>query len=220
MKLVNYILLSLFFIISASTLNAFQLYCPGDVWVNCNDEIWDLSIYGNAYYDIYGIHYDAGTPSVVYNLSSCNTGTIYRTWTVEDPYWNQVSCTQVIHVSGGYFSSANIHWPYQDLHLYGCNTSTQPNDLPYGYDKPRYDYLTCSQIGTSFNDKVFYFGPDCKKILRKWTIIDWCKYIPGSQYHGIWSFTQVIKISNTETPLLSCAKEIVVNAQECDSFTS
>ncbi|MBT8188836.1 MAG: T9SS type A sorting domain-containing protein [Bacteroidia bacterium] len=217
MKLVYSFLLSVSFVFLSPALKAFQLYCPGDVWVGCNDEIWDLSIYGNAYYDIYGIYHDAGTPTVVYNLNSCNTGTIYRTWTVEDPYWNQVSCTQTIYVSGGHFSSANIHWPYQDLQLYGCNTSIHPNDLPYGYDKPHYDYMTCSQVGVSYDDKVFYFGPDCKKILRKWTLIDWCNYIPGSQYHGIWTYTQVIKISNTETPLLSCAKEIVINAQECDS---
>ena len=26
------------------------IHCPDDVYVDCNDEIWDLSIYGNAYY--------------------------------------------------------------------------------------------------------------------------------------------------------------------------
>ncbi len=216
MKLVKSLFICVAFIFCSQNSNAFQLYCPGDVWLTCNDEIWDLSGYGNAYYVAYGVTYDAGYPTVSYNLNSCNTGTIYRTWTVEDPYWNPVSCTQVIHVSGGSFTSSNIYWPHQELHLYGCNTSLDPYDLPYGYNRPHYDYLTCSHIGISYDDQVFNFGPDCKKIIRKWTLIDWCQYIPGSNYHGIWKYSQLIKLSNTETPILTCAKDVVVDALECD----
>ena len=217
MKLVYPILMSLCFALSPISSKAFQLYCPGDVWLNCHDDIWNLSQYGNAYYEAYGVYYDAGTPSVVYDLTSCNTGKIYRTWTVEDPYWNPVSCTQTIHVSGGYFSGADITWPHQDLQLYGCNTSTHPNDLPYGYDKPRYNYVSCSHIGTSYNDRVFNFGPDCKKIIREWTLIDWCNYHPNSSsYQGIWRYSQIIKVSNTDQPIVSCPSEVVIDALECD----
>jgi hypothetical protein len=206
------------FFINTEKLSAVELYCPSDVWLSCNAEIWNLSIYGNAYYIKNGYQYDAGSPSVVYDLTTCNTGVIYRTWTIEDQYWNLISCTQTIHVGGGNFNSTHIFWPQQDLHLYGCGTSTHPNDLPYGYGYPEYAYVSCSHIGTSYKDQVFTFGPDCKKILRKWTLIDWCNYIPGSTYQGIFSYTQIIKISNSETPILSCPKTIEINATECDSM--
>lgn len=54
----------------------FSIYCPADVTVDCQDELWDLSIYGNAYYHDYDGDHDAGVPDVNYNLSSCNVGTI------------------------------------------------------------------------------------------------------------------------------------------------
>lgn len=146
MKLVYSILFCALFSFSTQSLKAFALYCPSDVWLNCNDDIWDLSGYGNAYYVLYGSNHDAGSPSVVYDVNSCNVGVIYRTWTAWNPYSHKyVSCTQNIYVnSSSYFNSSNIYWPHQELQLYGCNTSIHPNDLPYGYGKPHYDYLTCN----------------------------------------------------------------------------
>ena len=217
MRFIFSLLVGLLFFLNSEKAGAVELFCPSDVWVNCNAEIWDLSIYGNAYYIKNGIQYDAGSPSVVYDLTSCNTGVIYRTWSIEDQYWNWISCTQTIHVSGGNFNNTHIYWPHQDLHLYGCSTSTHPNDLPYGYSYPEYAYVSCSHVGTSFKDQTFIFGPDCKKILRKWTLIDWCNYGSGSG-QGIFTYTQVIKVSNTETPVLSCPKTIEVDATECDSM--
>lgn len=212
-------LLCILFFTNISSVKAIELYCPPDVWVNCNAEIWDLSIYGSAYYIKNGQQYSAGSASVVYDLTTCNTGIIYRTWTIEDQYWNLISCTQKIHVSGGSFSSYHIDWPDQNLHLYGCSTSTHPNDLPYGYGYPQYAYVSCSHIGISYKDQVFTFGPDCKKIIRKWTLIDWCNYLPNSgSNQGLFSYSQIIKLSNTDTPILSCPKKLEVDATECDSM--
>jgi len=190
--------------------------CPSDVWLSCGAEIWGLSAYGNAYYYVNGQQYNAGQASVNYDLTNCQTGKIYRTWSVEDYNWNIISCTQTIYISGGYFNYSNIHWPETDLQLYGCNVSTHPDDLPEGYRKPEFDYVSCSMVGRSYKDQVFQFGPDCKKILRTWTVLDWCNYYPGSNNPGVWSFTQTIKVSNDANPELNCPADLEILPQNCE----
>ena len=99
------------------TESSFTLYCPDNVTVSCDEEIWDLTIYGNATYYYGGNWYDAGTPTVSYNLNSCNVGYIVRTWSVEDYNWNIQTCSQVITVTGGYnsFNESNITWPQENI---------------------------------------------------------------------------------------------------------
>lgn len=204
------------FKLGANDETSINLVCPPDVWLNCGAEIWDLSAYGTAYYYVNGHAYSAGQPQVVYDLTTCETGKIYRTWQVEDYNWNLISCTQTIYISGGSFNYHNIHWPESDLQLYGCNISTHPDNLPYEYSRPHYDYMSCSMVGTSYKDQVFVFGPDCKKILRKWTVLDWCNYYPGNPNPGIWTYTQVIKVSKQEPPQLSCPQKIELLPNNCN----
>lgn len=212
----------LFFSLFSSYLFAnsditFTLVCPDDKWVDCGDEIWDLSIYGNAYYTDYSGTHQAGSPQETFYLNTCNTGYIHRKWVVEDQYWNQYTCTQVIYVEGGDFNSNSIDWP-EDIELEGCGVSTEPHDLPHASSKPYWTYSECSQIAYSYKDEVFHFGPDCSKLLRTWTLIDWCTYNPNHPgTHGIWEHIQIIKTSNNEMPELLCPSDIKVESYDCDS---
>ena len=193
-------------------------HCPPNAYADCEDELWDLSNFGNAYYvDYNGNHHYAGNPVVTYNLSSCNTGTILRTWNYEDPYWNWHTCTQVIHVSGGGFSGNNIVWP-KDIELTGCDNDIEPYALPYENGHPYYPYEDCSNIAYNYKDDVFYFGGDCRKIRRTWTLIDWCEYDPNNwNSGGIWSHIQIIKISNDVAPDLYCPAGVKIPSFDCDS---
>lgn len=197
---------------------AFSLNCPDDVTVSCTDEIWDLSQYGTAqYHDAYGWH-DAGTPQVSYNLSMCNTGTITRTWTVEDPYWNWESCTQTIYVTGvaGGFDENDIWWP-SDITLTGCDPETHPSVLPDGYDYPEWGYADCSMVGVSYTDELYVVNANCKKIIRTWTVLDWCQ--EGTDWYGNptgqWTHMQKIKIMNSEVPEIWCPDDIHVSSTNC-----
>jgi hypothetical protein len=186
-----------------------QLVCPPDVTVGCNDEIWDLSIYGNAYIDTYGGHQSAGTPSVHYHLNSCGSGHVTRTWMVEDPYWNWISCTQYIYVGGGStFGYHNITWP-ADTEAVGCNPNVDPNIT----GKPTWDWVECSMIGVSHKDKVFTFTDGCKKIMREWTLLNWCKDSYGN--FPTYTHKQFIKIINDEVPEFDCPEDIVVSSNNC-----
>lgn len=67
----------------------------------------------------------------------------------------------------------------------------------------------CNQIMITHEDQLFTLEPDaCIKILRKWTIIDWCIYQANNPTTGgYWTWTQIIKVSNTVAPTItsSCA---------------
>jgi hypothetical protein len=197
---------------SAMAEALFHIECPPDVTVHCDDELWDLSIYGTAYVYGYGNPVPAGDPEwVEYNLNDCGTGTIVRTWVAYDYAGTAYSCSQTIHVTG--LGSVGIYWPH-DYTIHSCSPATDPDDLPPPYDYPQFEDNDCSQLMYNYDDQVFPLNPPaCKKILRKWTVIDWCQYDPND-YHpqGIWHHTQIIKIAPEHPPVIECPPDMTVSA--------
>ncbi len=186
-----------------------ELICPADVTVHCDEELWDLSIYGNAYINSHSGTSSAGAPTVHYYLNSCGTGHIVRTWSAEDPYWNWITCSQTITVAGsGSFGYNDIEWP-EDVTLYGCNPNTDPSIT----GKPWWNYHECSMIGVSYKDMVFTVNNGCKKIMRTWTLMDWCHN--GSHHYSTWTHRQFIKIINDEVPQFDCPEDITVSSTNC-----
>lgn len=209
-KCLSTLMLFLAFNLTTSLANEdyWSLVCPPDVTVDCGDELWDLSIYGDAYISTYGGHLSAGTPTVHYYLNSCGSGYITRTWMAEDPYWNWISCSQTIWVGGGgNFGYNHIQWP-KDTLLVGCDPYTHPDVTGY----PSWNYVDCSMIGTSYNDMVFTVNDGCRKIMRTWKLMDWCS---SGGYYQTWSHRQFIKISNDEVPEFDCPADITVSSSNC-----
>ena len=208
-RIVLSLCLLLFSFFAYSNSEYWELVCPPDVTVDCDAEIWDLSIYGDAYIHTYGGNQSAGSPSVHYYLNSCNSGYITRTWMVEDPYWNWVSCTQTIYVGGGgSFGYHNIQWP-DDTEVEGCHPDVNPDIT----GKPTWDYVECSMIGVSYRDKVFTFADGCKKVMRQWTLLNWCKNSQGQ--FPTYTHNQFIKIVNKEVPEFDCPEDIIVSSKNC-----
>lgn len=192
----------------------FMLNCPPNAYISCTDNITNLSAYGNATYTIGSHTYSAGSPTVQYNLNSCNAGTITRTWMVEDQNWVWHSCTQTIYVSASGSGGPQIDWP-QDVELYGCNPNTNPYQMPGGdANYPTWQGGTCSMLGRSYSDMLFTVNSQCKKIMRTWKVLDWCNYSPTNGY-GIYTRVQIIYIINNTAPLFECPTEITVNAFNC-----
>ena len=124
---------------------SFSINCPPNVTIGCSSNIYNLSIYGNATYTSGYNNHSAGSPVVTYYINSCNTGYITRTWTVEDNYWRNQSCTQTIFVGSIGAASLDIKWP-EDIELEGCNPNTHPSKFAPGYDYPTHNYLSCRGI--------------------------------------------------------------------------
>ncbi len=216
------LLLSLFIAICyLSSLHAgdedvsFWLTCPDNVTLDCKDNLNDLSIYGNAQYYTNYVIYDAGEPTVEYFLNGCNIGTIKRTWTVEDEYLNVYTCTQLITVTGPAGQELDVTWPESGISVEGCNPDYSPNVTGY----PSYiNTNPCALIGVNYEDTEFIFGPQCTKIKRTWTIIDWCTYNQDLGT-GEYIFNQIIKVSEDTPPQYDALDTIFVGTHNCvDAF--
>lgn len=210
-------LLSCLWTLSGEETVPISIHCPSDQQLTCTAPTFDLSIYGEAYLLTNGVQQPAGPAQVVRNTNGCNVGTIIRTWQTKDENFNTIECSQKLTLVPGNFNVTNIHWPEKEYHLEGCDNLAIPDSLPPEYRGPTFDYVQCSNVGTSYNDVPYDFGPDCRKIIREWSVIDWCTYNPG-QPGGIWRYSQVFKVSNGGVPpVLNCPKDLTINPTRCDS---
>jgi hypothetical protein len=91
-----------------------------------------------------------------------------------------------------------VIWPCDVL------LTTCPEDLGDTGEPEVFDDA-CSLIGVAYEDTRFDFVDGaCFKILRKWSVIDWCQYDPLTG-EGIWHYIQVIKVHDDEGPeFLNC----------------
>ena len=74
-------------------------------------------------------------------------------------------------------------------------------------------------MASTYEDQVFYIsGGACIKILREWTVIDWCQYEAGGTV-GIWTYLQEIKLKNNIAPIfVECEdQDICSYDEECTS---
>lgn len=194
--------------------NVSGIYCPPDVWVKCGDDVSNLNVYGYATLETYTGTTPVYATETKYNLNDCGVGTIQRQFGAYDPYGEYHSCIQTIWIEPS-SKPIFINWP-KDMTLAGCDADVHPNYLEEdGW--PKVTAYGCSNLGTSYEDQEFDFGPGCSKVIRTWRIIDWCVYDPNySQTRGIYTHSQIIKISNVKEPDVTFPNDIYVTAYNCD----
>ena len=205
-----------------------QIVCPPHLTVSCND-----------HFDIAHLRHFFGWPTAIDNcenptittdsiigLNQCRIGDITRNFTVTDRGGRTARCTQVVHVYPiDPFEMTHDRWPL-DQEVDGCSN---PNDEMFSIENMGTPDLTtdniCSLVGYEYEDQVFRFnnslGEACFKILRHWTVIDWCQaYIDsygGTQYRT-WTHTQIIKVTDSVKPTITsnCArKEVCTYDVDC-----
>ena len=86
-----------------------------------------------------------------------------RTWTVTDDNFNTATHTQNVMVAGGSYT-LNIPADYQGE----CGVDFAPEALTAEHD------LNCDLLAVSREDIVIINDTACTKIIRTYTIIDWC----------------------------------------------
>ena len=159
-------------------------------------------------------------PEVIDYRNACGVGIIKRKFYIEAGNWSDW-CYQTITVKDYSSSYYHIDWPLDytgDACLYGPE-DVDPEDLYPPYNKPTIGGSSgsCSLLGYAHEDLVFTFSDGaCKKILREWTVIDWCTYQPNNPWSpGIWHHTQVIKLMNATPPtfVYGC-QDVVVDGYE------
>lgn len=194
------------------------IVCPADQTVDCESDYSDLSIFGqpqvvdNCGFEI--------VESSVSDIDNCGVGTIKRTWTAMGAGGGGVTaCTQtitVINATPWNLNNDQITWP-KDYETSECLTTSalDPEDLPAGFDKPTFfGDNGCSLVATNHEDLVLDIQPPaCFKILRTWTVVDWCNYDPNSgSESGRYTFEQIIKvIDNTDPTFASAPTDFTVD---------
>ncbi len=139
-------------------------------------------------------------------IDQCGEGTLIRTFIVTDAQGNSSSCTQTIVFRDFHELTADsIVWPKDYTLVDSCNTALlDPDVLPDSSALPKVPDNACRLVGMSFSDDTLYnvLAIDaCVKILRTWTVIDWCQTAGGS--YAQWTHTQVIKLINTVAPVIT-----------------
>ena len=177
--------------------------CPADITLDCVEDYKNLNITGRPeYVDNCGvdkvIHEDAE------DINHCGEGTVTRTWTVFDKQGYRNSCVQVISlVNKKPFRASDINWPTH-YETEKCYSQLTPESLPAGYNRPTFNAVNCGLVAASYKDQVFkLIDGACEKVIRTWTVLDWCTYNESSPTlgQGWYVYTQNIKIVNRTAPV-------------------
>lgn len=191
-----------------------QITCPDNVTINCDTpfDLTDLSIYKTATaIDACGARVVelAAVPS----LNVCNEGFITRTFEARDNL-GFARCQQLIYlVNPSPFNPfTDVTRPSNYESFDGCTAADlHPDNLPAINAYPIIREGFCDMASAAFSDQVFNFVPGaCFKIVRTWTVIDWCEMDRDPDYVP-YVFTQTLIVQNDIAPVItsSCAPDTV-----------
>ena len=186
-------------------------HCPPDLTIDCTDDYTDLSIFGSpSVKDNCDFTLDS---TEVFDINDCGVGKILRSFSAIDKAGNVGNCLQMIILENqNPLQEKDIKWP-QNYETDVCGGATDPDDLPAGFDQPIVPDSLCGTISVNYVDEVFTLAlPACFKVLRKWTVLDWCTYEPDfPERGGKYSHIQIIKVQDHEKPILSCPDPMTID---------
>lgn len=203
------------------------LHCPDDLTISCDYPLnmqtladfgyvaLDASDRGNIVIDgvIYGrdgLAIDNCSVTITESVTSaidCGIGDVVRTFVATDDYGLSSQCSQTITIERlRDFTSSDIIWPVDRISI-GCGIS---DHAPALTGEPTYLDVPCAMVESTYDDTPYYISDSaCVRIVREWTVIDWCIYDSDTDY-GRWSYTQQIFVDNTIAPIIgSCEDEDV-----------
>ncbi|RLA19607.1 MAG: hypothetical protein DRQ56_05050, partial [Gammaproteobacteria bacterium] len=170
-------------------------------WADDNCDV-DITVRVRIYDDCSGDNLPSGAPSPY------TVRLVERTFLAKDAQGNSQTAVQriwVVDYEPFYISDETcvnldprdgVIWPCDELYD-NCPDGGIPVNYPTIFDD------NCSLIGVTFEDERFDFVEGaCYKILRHWTIIDWCQYDTQTGA-GLWTYVQVIKVIDSNGPEVS-----------------
>jgi hypothetical protein len=105
-------------------------------------------------------------PPIV-NMNNCSVGTIIRRWSATDAYGNTSvnSCQQLITVNAEHEYAIRFPKDYEEV----CGTPNPDTILT--------NAIGCDLLAVSVQDEIFTAtGNECYKVLRQYSVINWCEY--------------------------------------------
>lgn len=214
-----------------------SMTCPGDMAIEDCSFTFDPSTAGSiaAFGGAVVIDNCPSNVPPVYTLednrNQCGTGEVIRTIRLSENNVLLQTCTQKITFTNDdpfYINDKNhndpnddVTWPKNYVALGQCSfAGLLPETLPDSSSVPRFTEDACDLVGMKYEDKVFPFTTNgaCYKIIRTWTIIDWCQKNPDGT-HYTWSHEQEIKVIDNVRPTLTVPTTTqVFNTSNCTSY--
>ncbi|PHN04805.1 hypothetical protein CRP01_20050 [Flavilitoribacter nigricans DSM 23189 = NBRC 102662] len=186
-------------------------FCPPAMTIDCRDDYSDLSIFGSPKVrDNCSFTLDS---TQMVDVNDCGVGKIIRSFSAIDDAGNASTCLQMITIENqNPLTEEHITWP-ENYSTDVCGGATDPDDLPEGFARPSVPDTLCGTISVNYVDELFSLAPPaCYKILRKWTVLDWCSFDPDyPDRGGKYSRIQIIKVQDTEKPILTCPDPMTIS---------
>jgi uncharacterized repeat protein (TIGR01451 family) len=189
------------------------MICPSNVMVACTTAYDPAKLgaaFGNATIGGDGCASNASITEVLTgDLNSCRLGELTRTFTLKQGGVERSTCTQTITFEPVVpFNTSMIRYPRDTTFI---NTKCTPLDLdpsilPAKYGKPQLiNEGVCDLVASSYTDDVYSFNGNgaCYKIVRHWTVINWCYRVEGKIWQN--TYDQVLVIMNTKAPTITSA---------------
>ncbi|MEP7268932.1 MAG: SdrD B-like domain-containing protein [Saprospiraceae bacterium] len=110
------------------------------------------------------------------SINGCGEGWIQRTWMMTDKCGNPVTAVQKVIVK--HRSDFEVLFPMDKEVTCESNDATDTSHT----GKPTIWDDECEQVGVRYEDEISTVTDGaCYKIIRTWTLIDWCIYLPTGQ---------------------------------------
>ena len=157
---------------------------------------------------------ECGRGNIIRNIFSNETGSPVRI------------CRQIIRVeSNVVFDVAELFAGIEEeISLEECITPEEVIRESFGTPNIADIEVRCSDLALETDNQVFFFNSDedqdaCFKVLRTFTVIDWCQSTPGNIF-VVGTFTQVIKVSDPLEPVITCSPDLTgdnkIQTLDCD----
>ncbi|MBP6793914.1 MAG: hypothetical protein KA143_02615 [Saprospiraceae bacterium] len=181
--------------------------------------------------------------NITQSINGCGEGWLQKTWTIMDKCGNAATATQKVIVK--HRSDFEVVFP-KDLDVI-CGPGGNATDTG-NTGKPIISDDECEQIGVQYKDEISTVEEEaCYKIIRTWTLIDWCIYDPNAHTtypdvivddrlranladracvfrnikdngDGYIKYVQIIKVKDTVAPKLTCKDTSICITSNCSVF--
>ena len=143
----------------------------------------------------------------------CGIGTITRRFIAIDAGNRRDTAYQTITIRNAEpFTEDDITWP-EDQSLIACTGADLDPDQT---GRPIFNNAACANLVASYEDREYLVQDTaCVKILRTWTVADWCQYDQVTDF-GLWEHVQIINLDNTVAPVIQCRDTVICSyTQDC-----
>ncbi len=185
------------------------VFCPPDIALQCESDYTDLEVTGQPVVDGICDEYNVTYEDLV-QIDDCGQGVVLRTWSVAGSAADPVTCTQRIELIDTV--ALQITYPPEFTTDQCMNPGDlHPDNMPEPFGRPQIEGDGCKMLAVGHFDRVLSVNDEvCAKILRTWTVIDWCQFNPNDPDSvGYFEGTQLIKIEDITPPEFVCPDDIV-----------